>query len=371
MNFLYTRLGRYLIARTLSGVLVVLGGVLISIMLIDLVEQMRTIGSRIDLPLLEALRLTLLKTPTLIEQTLPFVMLAGTMMAVLGLNRSSELVALRASGISAWRFLTPAAAIGIIAGLFVVFALNPFGSWLYQGYELEKARLTAEFQEGGAQNEAQHNGVWIRQGDERGQIVINAASVDPAEARLRDATFIFFETRQGALRFTRRIHAETAELRSGIWRLSNLVEAVPGGAPESQAHLDIPTTLSASELIDRFVAPATLSFWHLPGFIAEARQAGFAPTRYELKWQSLLSYPLMLAAMAGLGGAFSLRLHRLGQLAQWSAAGVSIGLGLFFFSQLAGAFAITQAVPPLIAAWSSPLAAGFIALAMLAFLEDG
>jgi lipopolysaccharide export system permease protein len=371
MNFLFSRVGRYLTSRMLSGVLVAMTGVLVSILLIDLVEQMRTVGSRIDLPLLEALRLTLLKTPMLIEQTLPFVMLAGTMMAVLGLNRSSELVALRASGVSAWRFLMPAAAIGLAFGVFVIVALNPLGSWLYQGFEMEKARLTADFQEGGAQAEAETHGVWIRQGDERGQIVINAARVDPAEARLHDATFIFFEQRQGALRFTRRIQAETAELRGGIWRLTNLVEAAPGAEPARQANLDIPTTLDASELIDRFVAPATLSFWHLPGFIAEARQAGFAPTRYELKWQSLLSYPLMLAAMAGLGAAFSLRLHRLGQLAQWSAAGVSIGLGLFFFSQLAGAFAITQAVPPIIAAWSSPLAAGFIALAMLAFLEDG
>ena len=306
----------------------------------------------------------------LIEQTLPFVMLAGTMMAVLGLNRSSELAALRAAGISAWRFLTPAAVLGVVMGVFVVVALNPFGSWLYQNFEIEKARLTSDNPTPTA-DISQRNGVWIRQGDEHSQVVIHAASVDPANARLTDATFMFFEPNRNALRFTRRVHAESAELRAGFWRLSNLVEATPGGAPQRQGNLDIPTNLDPVELVDRFVAPATLSFWQLPGFIHEARQAGFSPTRYELKWQSLLAYPVMLAAMAGLGAVFSLRLHRLGDLAQWSAAGVGLGLGLFFFSQLAGAFAITQAVPPLIAAWSSPLAASFIALAMVAFLEDG
>ena len=74
------------------------------------------------------------------------------------------------------------------------------------------------------------------------------------------------------------------------------------------------------------------------------------------QWQSLLAYPLLLAVMAGLGAAFSLQLQRLGNLARWGAAGVGVGLFLFFYSQLAGAFAMTQTVPAIIAAWSAPSA---------------
>jgi len=94
---MFSRLGRYIVARVSSGVLIALLSVLACILLIDLVEQMRTVGSRTDISLLEALRLTLLKTPMLVEQTLPFVVLAGTMGAIIGLNRSSELVAIRAA----------------------------------------------------------------------------------------------------------------------------------------------------------------------------------------------------------------------------------------------------------------------------------
>jgi lipopolysaccharide export system permease protein len=176
---------------------------------------------------------------------------------------------------------------------------------------------------------------------------------------------------QDTLRFVRRMRAETAELRPGFWQLTNLVEATPGGRPVRHTHLAIPTTVDETEMIDRFVTPASLSFWQLPPFIREAREAGFAPTRYELKWQSLLAYPLLLAAMAGLGAAFSLQLQRLGNLTRWGAAGIGIGLFLFFYSQLAGAFAMTQAVPAAVAAWSAPMAGVFIALAMVAFMEDG
>lgn len=366
MTFLFSRIGRYLFARTFGGVMIVLIGVLASILLIDLVEQMRDVGTRSELSLLEALRLTLLKTPTLVEQTLPFVVLAGAMMAIIGLNRSSELVALRAAGISAWRFLLPSALLAAALGVAVITTLNPLGAYFYSLFEEVKAE---ELSPGAA--DGQQNGVWIRQGDQRGQVVIHADSVGENGSTLEGATFIFFETREETLRFTRRIRAERAELRPGFWQLTNLVEATPGARPVRQPNLAIPTTLDSSELLDRFVNPSTLSFWSLPTFIAEARQAGFAPTRYELKWQMLLAYPILLAAMAAMGASFSLQLQRLGNLAQWGGAGVGIGLFLFFYSQLAGAFAINQSVPPAVAAWSAPVAGLFIALAIVAFLEDG
>lgn len=366
MSFMFSRLGRYLTIRGLVGISVALVGVLVSILLIDLVEQMRTVGTRTELTVLEALRLTLLKTPMLIEQTLPFIVLAGAMMAIIGLNRSSELVAMRAAGVSAWRFLAPSAFLGFALGIIVITTLNPLGAYFYRVFEGEKSEQLSQRTEEGAAN-----GVWIRQGDASGQVVIHADGVDANGATLLGATFIFFDVREEALRFTRRIRAERAELKPGFWQLTNLVEATPGGRPTRQTHLAIPTQLDATELIDRFVTPATLSFWALPGFIGEAREAGFAPTRYELKWQSLLAYPLLLAAMAVLGAAFSLRLQRLGNLAQWGAAGVGIGLFLFFYSQLAGAFAMTQTVPAAVAAWSAPVAGIFIALALVAFLEDG
>lgn len=366
MSFLFSRMGRYLTMRALIGVGVALIAVLMSILLIDLVEQMRSVGSRAELTLLDAVRLTLLKTPMLIEQTLPFVVLAGTMMSIIGLNRSSELVAMRAAGVSAWRFLAPAAAVGVVLGILVITLLNPIGARFYQLFEQEKAEALQGYAQSGAPA-----GVWLRQGDAEGQVVIHADSVDASGARMQGATFMFFEVRDNTLHFTRRIRAAEAELKPGFWQLTDLIEATPAGRPQRHAHLAIPTNLDPNELLDRFVAPATLSFWDLPGFIHEAREAGFAPTRYELKWQSLLAYPLMLAAMAGLGAAFSLQLQRLGNLARWGAAGVGIGLFLFFYSQLAGAFAITQTVPAAVAAWSGPAAGMFIALSIVAFLEDG
>jgi lipopolysaccharide export system permease protein len=368
IGFLFSNLGRYLFLRSLTGIAIAFAAVTASILLVDVVEQLRTVGSRSDLSLWQAIGLTTLKAPMLIEQTLPFVVLAGVMLGLFQLNRRSELIALRASGVSAWRFLAPSGVLALLLGVLMITTINPVGAFMYERYELAKARLSGE-----ANTDAvTRNGVWLRQGDAQMQIVIHARTVSADNAGLANATFFFFEEgKGGTLNFVRRIRAENVYLRPGFWQLTNLVEALPGASPMPQENLAIPTNLEPSALLNTFVTPGSLSFWQLPGFISQAKAAGLSPVRYEVKHQALIAFPLLLAAMASLGAVFSLRLQRGGGVGQWAGLGVAAGFGLFFAGQLASAFAATDVVPPVVAAWSPALTGVFSAFALLSFLEDG
>ena len=73
-----SRIQRYILKECLSGLVLVLGVLVLAILLIDVVEQMRTVGGDVSLSLLSALRLSLMKLPLLIEQTLPFALLAAS-----------------------------------------------------------------------------------------------------------------------------------------------------------------------------------------------------------------------------------------------------------------------------------------------------
>ena len=371
MSFLFSGLGRYLFVRTLIGFGVALGVVAASILLVDVVEQLRTVGARSDISLWQALGLTAMRTPMLIEQTLPFVVLAGSMVSLLQLNRRSELIAMRAAGVSAWKFLTPTLTAALLVGVLAITILNPLGAYLFERYEA----ITASIENEGAQpSERNKNGIWLRQGDGASQTVIHADSMAPNSTVLLAPTFFFFEVNptDGALRFVNHIQARSAELRpSQMWELRDLVESRPGEVAKTEKVVSIPTTLQRAALFDRFVTPSALSFWRLPGFIETAKRAGLAPLRYELKHQALLSLPLLLAAMASFGAVFSLRLQRLGGLAQFLMYGITSGFVLYFSTQLAAAFAVTEVVPPVVAAWSPPLTGFFAALAILSFTEDG
>ena len=88
-------------ARALGMALAVISAL---VMLIDFVEISRGVGSDVDLSALHVLGLMVLKSPAVIVQLLPFVFLFGTLAAYVGLNRRSELIAMRfRPGVSCFR----------------------------------------------------------------------------------------------------------------------------------------------------------------------------------------------------------------------------------------------------------------------------
>ena len=66
--------------------------------------------------------LSLLHTPIVAEQALPFAVLLGSMIAFLNFSRRLELVVARAAGVSVWQFLAPAAIVAALIGVVEVTA---------------------------------------------------------------------------------------------------------------------------------------------------------------------------------------------------------------------------------------------------------
>ena len=99
----------YLLRRTLRAVGISLAVIFSVILLIQFEELSRSVGVRADAEVSEILWLTLLRSPSLVLLLSPFVFLFGGIAAYVGLNRSSELTAMRAAGVSAWRFIAPSA----------------------------------------------------------------------------------------------------------------------------------------------------------------------------------------------------------------------------------------------------------------------
>ena len=110
------RLERYVLGRTLTAVAAALAVIGSVIVLVQFVDLSRSVGVRADVSVAQIFALTLLKTPSLILVLLPFMFLFGGIAAFVGLNRRSELIAMRAAGVSAWRFILPAAGAAFVIG---------------------------------------------------------------------------------------------------------------------------------------------------------------------------------------------------------------------------------------------------------------
>ncbi len=98
---MFSMLNRYIAKRIIKGLLLAFMVVTSIIMLVDFVEGTRNIGWDQEIGSGTLFLMTLLKAPKLIEQTIPFVVLFGVMGTLYSLNRRSELIVLRASGLSA------------------------------------------------------------------------------------------------------------------------------------------------------------------------------------------------------------------------------------------------------------------------------
>jgi len=362
------RIERYVIGYMLLGVLAALAIISAVIVLIQFVELTSQVGTRADVGADSILQLTLLRVPSLIQILLPFCFLFGGIGAFVGLNRRSELVAMRAAGISAWRFILPSAAAAFVLGLFAVGGLNPMASALNARFDAERARLMANYLGD------QPKDIWLRQGDDTSQIVIHAKARDARQGAvtLRGVSlFIYEKNAKGTPEFRRRLEAGEATLMPGFWRLRDVREATAGDSSIRSDSLTIRSTLDAEAAMERLASPEAIAFWRLPKAIQLTEQAGFSASGYRLRFQQLLATPLLFAAMSVLAAAFSLRLTRLGGLAGLAGAGVALGFVLFFFNQFAGALAKADIIPLFAAAWAPAVVAALAGVTLLCYTEDG
>jgi lipopolysaccharide export system permease protein len=298
----------------------------------------------------------------------PFVFLFGGISAFVGLNRKSELVAMRAAGVSAWRFILPSAAAAFLIGALTVAILNPLAAAMSARFEIDRAALMENYLSNTPKE------AWLRQGDDRTQIVIHAKarSVENGVVRLRGVSlFIYQKNGKGQIEFKRRLEAAEAQLEPGFWRLTNVREATAGESSVRSDSLSIRSTLDSEAALERFASPEAIPFWRLPAVIRLTEQAGFSASGYQLRFHQLLATPLLFAAMSILAAAFSLRLARLGGLAGLAGAGVALGFVFFFFNEFAGALAGADIIPLYAAAWAPPVVALLSGLTLLCYTEDG
>lgn len=363
-----TRLDLYLLRRTLAGVGLALAVILVIVLLVNFVAVSRDVGVRArDVSVGELFGLTLLQSPGVVITLAPFAFLFGVLGAFVQMNRRSELVIMRAAGISAWRFIAPAALGSAAAGVLAAALLNPAAAALSSAYERQKAAVME-----GYLVEAP-KAVWLRQGDRRTQVIIRAARREAGPAlRLRDASFyVYALDARGALRFTRRIDAAEATLARGEWRLAGAREGAPGAAAVRYDTLSLPSNLDPRAALAQDAAAQSASFWSLPGAIQATERAGFSAVAFRLQLQQLLATPLMYAGMAVLAAAFSLRLWRSGGLPQLGGAAVALGFAFFFVSQLCAALGRYEVIPPFLAAWAPPLMALLCGVTLVLYTEDG
>lgn len=360
-------LSLYLGRRFLNGFAGILGGILVVVYVVDVIEMLRRVATRegVDLPLV--LQMSALKMPFIIQEMLPFAVLFGGMFTFIRLTRSSELVVVRAAGVSVWQFLAPALLVALAVGIFKIALLNPLASAAYGRF----LALEDQYLHGAGNVFAlDQNGLWLRQAgaDQDTRLIIHAAGIDGPDMTLDQVLVLMYE---GEDRFVGRLDAERAVLEPGQWRLENVTLSTPEAESRQLPVFELPTEIDPGQLRDSFAAPDQVSFWDLPRYIEVLEATGFSSLDHRLHWLSLLADPLLCAAMVLMAAIFSMRPARRGGLALVIGAAILISFLTYFLSDVLFALGQSATIPAVLAAWTP---AGFVVLlgvTTLLHMEDG
>jgi len=364
-------LSRYIGARFFRSFISIYGGLLGMIYLIDAVEMIRGLAKYNNIRFGRVINMTFLKLPELGLDLMPFALLIAAVFTFWRLTRTSELVVVRATGVSAWQFLFAPILIGIAIAVVKMLLLSPIGAVMIARYEhLESRYLTVT---SSVVNISQ-SGLWLRQKIDNDQTaMIHASNIKLPQWELTPVTAFFFDQNDVQ---TYRIDSERATLNRGKWSFYNawvnpISNITADSKPVYYETLNLPTKITTDDIMNRFTSPRTIPFWKLPSYARIMQSTGFESNPLWAHFYSLLAEPFLNTALIIIAAALALRAPRM-QRNWWLVIGtLAVGFIIFFMGDLLEALGISDKLPLTLAAFVPATLSLFMGLTALLYLEDG
>jgi LPS export ABC transporter permease LptG/LPS export ABC transporter permease LptF len=300
--------------------------------------------------------------PSMLYQITPLAVLIAVLVTFGVLNRNSEIVAMKATGVSLYRLVVPVVAISAILAISL---------FLFDDYYLPQANrrqeaLRATIKGRPPQTFLHPEQKWLFGQQHPGEAgrIFYYQFFDPDKNEF--ANLSVFEFNPATFEISRRIFATRAywDEDDNCWKLQNGWERAMKGA-ETTDYREFKTTAFAeihedpSYFKKENLQSQEMNFTQLDKYIGDLRQSGFDTMRLRVALWHKLAYPLVAMVMAVLAIPFALSMGRRGSL---TAIAVAIGVALAYWV-VDGAFSAMGNVnylPAALAAWSSDVLFGLV-----------
>jgi lipopolysaccharide export system permease protein len=359
---------RYLGRQYLVSFLGFISILLLVIYLIDTLELIRRAASHPEVSFSQIARMSFFQLPEVGQQLFQFAILFGGLFTFWRLTRTSELVVLRAVGVSAWEFLLPAVMVALLIGVVKVTIVNPIGAVFSTRFEeMDNTLLRGKT----STIDLSAGGLWLRQSGDNGYTIIHANNVDTPIWRLKDVS-IYFLTNDDQL--TGRLDAPGATLVGAKWEVDggayNRTDR-PDEPPAQVPHTEIATDITPAKIEEIFASPKSHSFWTIQHYIHTMETTGISAVRLRLQYLGLLADPLLYGGLVLLAAAAALRQTRRGGTLYVIATGIVAAFALFFLGNVARALGESETIPIALAAWTPAGLSLLGGIGALLYLEDG
>ena len=339
------RLGLYMVRLFLTRSLAVLVALILVLMTLDLLGEagkILAVPGNGDAQLWEYV---LLRLPLLASRFLPFAVLLGTLIAFVGLNQHSEVVAMKAAGLSAHQILAPliVASIGIAVVLFafnetiVVHSARHVNAWSDNDYKPVPPASGLL------------SNVWVLDGDD----LIRAGIVSGRGQRMLIHRLSIYDRAGGVLQRVITAREARPNPSGGNWRLDDVrIYDAQMNAVRRVPALGAMARVTPDQLTLAKVDPAELDYWTLKQRIGELEAAGRSADEARAGLAHKISSPLSTLLMPLLAAVAAFGLARSGQVLLRATLGMALGFAYFVADNFSLAMGNAGAYPPLVAAWA-------------------
>ncbi len=296
-------------------------------------------------------------TPYFLYNVAPLMMLLAVLVTFTLLQRSNEVTAIKATGISIYRLIIPIMLVAVAVSVALFFMEQSYLPYTNQRQDALRSMIKGKPPQTYLNPDrkwilGEHSNIYYYQffDSDRDQFGnLNVFQFDPATFQL-----------------TRRISAARAHWDPTLQQwvcTQGWVRTLSGSAVESYRTFDVSTFAALSEPPAYFKKEvkqsSEMNYEELRRYIGDLQQSGFDVVRLQVQLQKKLAFPLITLVMAMLAIPFSLSGGKRGALTGVATA-VMIALVYTFVSNLFEAMGNISQLPPVLAAWSPDLIFGFI-----------
>ena len=334
-------LGKTFVVRILA-VLVML---VLVLMMLDLLSNTGDILAHPGNGEPELMRYVSLRIPQLVARFLPYSVLLATILTLATFNQNSEVIAMKAAGLSAHQILAPLLLSALIISGF---------SFVFNERIVTRSTATLKVWEGNdygpmpADSGARAN-VYLNQGND----VLLASSVEGHWAGTVMHGVTFYE-RDDAGMIVRQYRADSASWANPGWRLERprMFDVVAAQGRVLDGPLVVARGITLNQVALERVDPDAESVGELRQSIAALDAAGRRTAELKGKWWHKISGPLSAVLMPLLGAVAGFGLARSGHLFARAVIGMALGFAFFVVDNAALAMGSFGGYPPLLAAWA-------------------
>ncbi len=283
-----------------------------------------------------------LRAPQIVARFLPFSVLLGTIITLATLNQNSEVISMKAAGLSAHQVLAPL----IVASLFIAGFSFVFNDRVVTRATATLARWEkADFGPIKGDSKSVDN-VWVREGPN----IISAKMVTGRGPAAKLSGVTIYNRQSGELDSI--VRGSVGIQKDGSWEIPDARKfIVATGTETDMGRILIGRGIRPDQFTLSNVVADRMSFGELKSAIANLKDAGRPTQALEGGLWHKISGPLSSVLMPLLGAVAAFGIARSGRLFIRAVIGMGLGFAYFVGDNFGLAMGNLGAYPPLLAAW--------------------